>query len=216
MREKRPLEDCRLYTFLDTMYLGERSPLDLAASLCRGGSDIIQVRAKDWPIPRITTLAREIAPITEDAGVHLVINDRVPAADAIPSPFVHLGQEDNEHWGPRALRQVFDEKSGSMVGMSTHNETQCLRSVEAGADYVSIGPVFATPTKPGRPPVTTDLVRWAAANITIPWFAIGGINRNTIGEVLAAGARRICIVSAILDAEDPLAACRHFRSLLVD
>lgn len=84
----------------------------------------------------------------------------------------------------------------------------------AGADYIAIGPVFATGTKPTAKPVTLDYVRWAAANVTVPWFAIGGINLQTLDAVLAAGARRICVVSAILSAPDIVQACANFRNKL--
>jgi thiamine-phosphate pyrophosphorylase len=81
----------------------------------------------------------------------------------------------------------------------------------AGADYIAIGPVYATGTKPTAKAVTLEYVRWAAANVDIPWFAIGGINLSNLDEVLAAGARRICVVSAILNAEDITRACEEFR-----
>ena len=81
----------------------------------------------------------------------------------------------------------------------------------AGAEYIAIGPVYATATKPGVKPVTLDYVRWAAANVKIPWFAIGGINLQNLDEVLKAGARRVCVVSAILNVEDIAATCRQFR-----
>jgi thiamine-phosphate pyrophosphorylase len=83
-----------------------------------------------------------------------------------------------------------------------------------GADYIAIGPVFATGTKPGRAPVTLDYVRWAAANISIPWFAIGGITLENLGDVIGAGARRICVVSAILNVPDVARTCREFKRRL--
>jgi thiamine-phosphate pyrophosphorylase len=86
--------------------------------------------------------------------------------------------------------------------------------MEARADYIAIGPVFATGTKPTAKPVTVEYVRWAKANVTVPWFAIGGINLDTVGEVLAAGAKRICVVSAILNAPDVVKACGEFRKKL--
>jgi thiamine-phosphate pyrophosphorylase len=86
--------------------------------------------------------------------------------------------------------------------------------MEAQADYVAIGPVFATGTKPSAKPVTLEYVRWATANVTVPWFAIGGINLNNLGDVLAAGARRICVVSGILNAADVAHACREFKKKL--
>jgi thiamine-phosphate pyrophosphorylase len=101
-----------------------------------------------------------------------------------------------------------------MLGLSTHAPEQAQRALKAGPDYIAIGPVFATPTKPGRPAATLDYVRWAAANVRLPWFAIGGITLETLDAVLAAGATRICVVSAILNAPDVAKACREFRRRL--
>ena len=95
-----------------------------------------------------------------------------------------------------------------------HAPDQALLALAAGPDYLAIGPVYATPTKPGRPGVTLDYVRWAAAHVTIPWFAIGGITLQNLDEVLAAGAERICVVSAILRAPDIAKACQQFRERL--
>lgn len=100
------------------------------------------------------------------------------------------------------------------IGLSTHAPAQAERAVAAGPAYVAIGPVFATATKPGAAPVTLDYVRWAAANVTIPWFAIGGITLANLDQVLAAGARRICVVSALLLAADLVRACQAFRARL--
>jgi thiamine-phosphate pyrophosphorylase len=96
------------------------------------------------------------------------------------------------------------------VGLSSHAPEQFRRAEEAGADYVAVGPVFPTGTKPGRAAVTLDYVRWAAANARKPWFAIGGITTANLGEVLDAGARRVCVVSAILRSPDVRAATAEF------
>ena len=98
--------------------------------------------------------------------------------------------------------------------MSTHAPDQAQRAIQAGPDYIAIGPVYATGTKPAARPVTLEYVRWAAANVTLPWFAIGGISLRNLDEVLAAGATRICVVSAILDAPDVARACQQFRERL--
>ncbi len=100
------------------------------------------------------------------------------------------------------------------IGLSTHAPAQAERALAAGADYIAIGPVFATGTKPTARPVTLEYVRWAAAHITIPWFAIGGITLQNLGDVLAAGARRVCVVSAILNSNDVAGACRAFNERL--
>ena len=92
---------------------------------------------------------------------------------------------------------------------------QAQRALAAGPDYIAIGPVYATGTKPTAKPVTLEYVRWAAANVTIPWFAIGGVNLQTLDAVLAAGARRVCVVSAILNAPDLVEACHTFKDRLL-
>ena len=151
-------------------------------------------------------MAEAILPVTRRANVGLVINDHLPVAQEVGAEFCHLGQEDLlEHKTPGA-------ECG--IGMSTHAPDQAARAVAAGADYIAIGPVFATGTKPGAKPVTLDYVRWAAARVKIPWFAIGGIQLSNLEDVLAAGARRICAVSAILNADDVAKACAEFRKRL--
>ena len=100
------------------------------------------------------------------------------------------------------------------MGLSTHSPEQAKRALAAGADYVAVGPVYATGTKPAAKPVTLEYVRWAAAKINIPWFAIGGITLENLGDVLAAGAQRVCVVSAILNAPDVVKACAEFRRRL--
>jgi thiamine-phosphate pyrophosphorylase len=200
--------DCRLYTFVDTAYLNGRTPSDLARRLCEGGADIIQLRAKGMGEDDVRRMAETILPITNEAGVRLVINDHPDIATRLGAPCVHLGQEDFFDAGHRRVSEL--GLRGIEIGLSTHAPEQCVRAVEAGADYVAIGPIFATSTKPGRKPVTLDYVRWAAANVRAPWFAIGGINLETLDSVLEAGARRICVVSAILNAADPAAACGRF------
>ncbi|MCS1410260.1 MAG: Thiamine-phosphate synthase [Verrucomicrobia subdivision 3 bacterium] len=210
----RPLADCRLYTFIDTAYLDGRSPVGVTRQLCDGGSDLIQLRAKNLPKAEVRAIVESMAPVTEDAGVHLIINDYPDIAQSLPSPFVHLGQEDFFEHGYSQASDLFPDSPRPMIGLSTHEPSQCQRAIEAGADYVAIGPVYATGTKPTAKPATLNYVRWAAAHVNIPWFAIGGINLETLSEVLSAGARRICIVSAILQHEHPDKACQSIRQLL--
>ena len=214
MPSKRTLADCRLYTFVDTAYLKDRAPADIARQLCDGGSDLIQLRAKGASPEETTQLAEEIAPITERAGVHFVINDHHQIARTLPSPFVHLGQEDFFDAGYVTVSDLFPEVTRPLIGLSTHAPDQCQRAVDAGADYVAIGPVYATGTKPTAKPVTLDYVNWARQHVKIPWFAIGGINLDTLPAVIEAGAQRICVVSAILNSESPERTCQAFRDQL--
>ena len=207
----KPLADCRLYTFIDTAYLHGRAPEIVAQQLCDGGSDLIQLRAKKSTPDDIRRLAEKILPVTRRANVGLVINDHLQIAREIGAEFCHLGQEDFFDAGHKHVSEIQNPKSKIQIGLSTHAPTQAQRAVDAGADYVAIGPVFATGTKPTAKPVTLDYVRWARQNIAVPWFAIGGINLQTLDEVLAAGAQRICVVSAILNSENIAKACGDFR-----
>ncbi|MFN3410367.1 MAG: thiamine phosphate synthase [Limisphaerales bacterium] len=210
----KPLADCRLYAFVDTAYLHGRAPQDVARLLCDGGADLIQLRAKSESPDVVRRLAEALRPITAAAGVWFVVNDHLEVARAVQADFCHLGQEDFFDAGHRHVDEIRRPGETLGIGLSTHAPEQCRRAISAGADYVAIGPVYPTGTKPGARPVTVEYVRWAAAHVEVPWFAIGGINETTLEEVLSAGARRICVVSAILNAPDIAAECRRYRSRL--
>lgn len=208
----KPLAECRLYGFVDTAYLNGRDAADIARQLCDGGADLVQLRAKKSPLEEVRRLAEGILPIVRGAGVWLVINDHLSVAKDVGADFCHLGQEDFFDGGHTHNSEL--DAGPVRIGLSTHAPDQAERALAAGADYIAIGPVYATGTKPGVPPVTLEYVRWAAAHVQVPWFAIGGINLQNVGEVLAAGAQRVCVVSAILNAPDIAAAIRAFRQKL--
>jgi thiamine-phosphate pyrophosphorylase len=210
----KPLSACRLYAFVDTAYLHGRAPEWVAQQLCDGGADLIQLRAKKSSPVEIWRMAEKILPVTRAANVGLVINDQLEIARGVGAEFCHLGQEDFFDAGYKHVSEVGGEKGEVRIGLSTHAPAQAQRAIAAGADYIAIGPVYATGTKPTAKPVTLDYVRWAAANMSVPWFAIGGINLQNLDEVLAAGAKRICVVSAILNAPDIAKACGEFRRKL--
>lgn len=195
------LHQCRLYTFIDTAYLHGRDAVEVARQLCEGGSDIVQLRAKGQSPDEVRQLAEVILPITRAAGVRLAINDYPEIAEGVGAELCHLGQED-----------FFEGAVRSEVpfGLSSHAPEQAQRALAAKPAYLAVGPVFATGTKPGARPVTLDYVRWAAGNVPIPWFAIGGITLDNVDDVLRAGARGICVVSAILNAPDIRGACQAF------
>ena len=171
----------------------------------RGGVDIVQIREKglfDGALLRALELAREV---TSKLGVPLVVNDRPDLAVLCGADFVHLGQDDLPVAAVRGLGL------GLRIGLSTHAPAEIDG---ADAEYIGVGPLFATPTKAGRPAVGLELVRYAAAHARQPWFAIGGIDRTNVAEVVAAGAARIAVVRAIGDAADPEAAARELRLAL--
>ena len=201
----KPLDQCRLYTFVDAAYLRGRDPREMARELCEGGSDLVQLRAKGWNAEQVRAAADAILPITRAANVGLVINDFPEIAKDVGADLCHLGQED-----------YFDANLRSKVpfGLSSHAPEQARRALEAKPAYIAIGPVYATGTKPTAKPVTLDYVQWAAANVKMPWFAIGGITLQNLEELLGAGAQRICVVSAILNAPNVRQACQAFAERL--
>tara|TARA_B100001123_G_scaffold441387_1_gene582457 strand:- start:162 stop:809 length:648 start_codon:yes stop_codon:yes gene_type:complete len=208
----KPIADCRLYAFVDGAYLQGHPPDEIARQLCDGGADIIQLRAKDWSENEVREAATAILPVTRQAEIPLVINDYWPLASELGAEFCHLGQEDFFEKDDDPTPEL--AFPGPQLGLSSHAPDQAQAALEADADYVGVGPVFKTPTKPGRAAVTLDYVRWAAESIDCPWFAIGGITLENLDEVLEAGARRICVVSAILNSPDIVGACQQFRERL--
>lgn len=211
------LRAARLYTFVDTAYLHGRDPAEVARQLCAGGSDLIQVRAKSASPEEVRRLAAAVHTVTSRAGVLLVVNDHPEVAVRVGADICHLGQEDFFDAGHTSV-ETLPGREGTPpalgYGLSSHAPAQAARAMQSGADYVAIGPVYATGTKPEAKPVTLEYVRWAAAHVPVPWFAIGGITLTNLDEVLAAGARRICVVSAILNATDIAGACQAFRQRL--
>jgi thiamine-phosphate pyrophosphorylase len=206
--------ECLLYTFVDTAYLRGRAPTEVAQQLCQGGSDVIQLRAKNCVPEEIRRIGQSILPITERFGVGLVINDFPQIARQVGAVACHLGQEDFFQGGFTQAAQLTGCPPDLKLGLSTHAPGQAERAVRAGPDYIAIGPVYATGTKPSAPPTGLEYVRWAAGHVSIPWFAIGGINLQNLDEVMQAGAKRVCVVSAILNAPDVVGACQAFKKRL--
>lgn len=169
----------------------------------RGGVDMVQVREKELPDRELLRALERARAVTRGLGIPLVVNDRPDLASLCEADFVHVGQDD--------LPVEAARRFGVGVGLSTHSPAEIER---ARADYIGVGPVFATPTKAGRPPVGLELVRHAAAHRTGPWFAIGGVDETNVAEVVAAGARRVAVVRAIGDAADPESAARRLRAAL--
>jgi thiamine-phosphate pyrophosphorylase len=194
-----PAADARLY-----LITAARPDLaEFLEAVARGGVDIVQIREKELPDAELIPVLHEARQVTRRLGVALVVNDRPDLAALIGADFAHVGQDDT----PVDVARRF----GVGVGLSTHAPDEVDA---ADSDYIGVGPVFATPTKPGRPPVGLELVRYAAANARQPWFAIGGIDEANVRAVVAAGAERIAVVRAIGDAADPEAAAASLRTAL--
>ena len=200
------IASCRLYGFIDTAYLAGRQPGAVTQELIAGGVDVIQVRAKEMSHVQRVELARAVVTAAHDVPV--IVNDDVAAARETGAAGVHLGQEDY-------AAVTRDQLTGlSIIGISTHTLAQARQAARDGADYIGVGPVFATGTKPGVPPVGVELVRQYANEIRIPFFAIGGITMQTLDAVLATGATRVAVVSAILNVPDVAAAAKAFKEKL--
>lgn len=207
----KSIHDCLLYGFVDSGYLQGRTPADIAAQLCDGGADIIQLRFKHSSSDEVMQMAESVLPVTRAVGVPLVINDHLDIARKVGAEFCHLGQEDFFDAGHLYVRELAGENLGMGIGLSTHSPAQAERATKAGAAYLGVGPVFPTGTKPSALPVTLRYVEWASMKLDLPWFAIGGITLDNLEEVLAAGARRVCVVSAILNASNITRTCAEFK-----
>lgn len=203
---RRRLERLRLYVIT-----GERGGVEETAAIVEaalaGGADVIQLRKKTMPRAEQEQLARRLRALTRAHDALLIINDHPDLAIAADADGVHLGQDDAD---PRAVRALagFGDR---LIGRSTHSLEQAQAAVAEGADYLGLGPVFATPTKPGRAPVGLELVRAVSAALTIPFVAIGGIDDGSVASVVAAGARAIAVVRAVYDASDPALKARRLR-----
>jgi thiamine-phosphate pyrophosphorylase len=184
----------------------DRSDAVLDGAL-RGGVDIVQLRMKDAGAEAVLAAAERFARLCARHGALFVINDRPDLAAQADADGVHLGQDDIPV--AQARQMVGPDR---LVGLSTHSPAQIDAAVGAGVDYIGVGPVYPTPTKPGRPAVGLDLVGYAARHAPLPFFAIGGIDEANVDAVRAAGAKRIAVVRALTQAEDPeRAAARLLR-----
>jgi len=200
MNRRLRLAVARLYLVLDGAHT---HVLDAAL---RGGVDVVQLRDKELPDGELVRAAEPFRRACDAHGALLVLNDRPDLVDACRADGVHVGQRDVSVADARAL--VGDER---IVGLSIETVDQLDAT---GADYLGVGAVFTTPTKTDAEAAGLDLVHAAAARVTIPWFAIGGIDLENVGDVVAAGAPGIAVVRAIRDADDPEAAARALRAAL--
>jgi thiamine-phosphate pyrophosphorylase len=169
--------------------------------------DIVQLRIKHGSYSEVLATAARFKRVCTEHGALFLLNDSPQLAVEADADGVHLGQEDTPV--PGARQTVGHDR---LVGLSTHTEQQVLEA--DGADYIGVGPIHETPTKPGRPAVGLELVRFAARSARVPFFAIGGIDPDNVGRVCDAGARRVAVVRALTEAPDPKRSARTLRSAL--
>lgn len=193
-------------------YTSEAAAVARAADLLAGGAGLMQLRAKGWEPEQIQTLARQILPLCRAAGVPFILNDFPEMAAELNVDGVHIGQDDGSL---AAARKIMG--AGKIIGRSTHSLEQARAALAEGFDYIGFGPLFPTPTKLGRPGIGLQDIAAMERDVgnRIPAFCIGGIKRTNLREVLAAGARRVVIVSDLLTAADVRGATREACGILL-
>jgi thiamine-phosphate pyrophosphorylase len=187
---------------------GGRALEDVLGAALAGGVDVVQLRDKQATSDELLAGAAVARRLCDEHGALLILNDRPDLVQATGADGCHVGQDDIDV--PEARELAGD---GAIVGQSTHFPGEI--DAAAAADYIGVGPVFSTPTKPGRAAVGLELVRFAGAHAPVPFFAIGGIESANVESVVEAGARRIAVVRAIADAADPRAAAARLRAAIV-
>ena len=212
----KSLRDARLYGILDLAYVAASDLEKVAAELLEGGVGVLQLRAKNADENEIEALGHRLIALTESAGVPLIINDFPQLVPSIGAQGAHVGQDDftvaDARW--RAGRSLAGEVSPPLIGKSTHDFAQAVAAEAEGADYIGFGPLFATPTKPGRPAIGLNEIRRVHETARIPVFCIGGIKLENIEAVIAAGAQRVVIVSGLLQSPDIADYARRVKALL--
>jgi thiamine-phosphate pyrophosphorylase len=202
------LSAAQLYLVCDATPDGSELP-DLLRAAVAGGVDVVQLREKLLPDDELLAVAHATSALCRQLGTLLIVNDRPWVAQKAGADGVHVGQDDmpvaqvRELVGPEML-----------VGLSTHSPRQVDAVDPHLVDYIGVGPIHQTPTKPGRPAVGVELIRYAAAHSPVPFFAIGGLDAGNLAQALDAGARRVCVLRAIAAAEDPQRAARELREAL--
>jgi thiamine-phosphate pyrophosphorylase len=205
LRRER-LRTARLYLCCDARPGGE-DPEPLLAAALRGGVDIVQLREKSLPRREIELAAQTFRRLCDNHSALFIVNDDPDLARSCDADGVHVGQDDLAATEARALLGA-----DAIIGLSTHSEEQIAASAGAPVDYISVGPIWETPTKQGRPAVGLELISHAAANAPHPFFAIGGIDSSNVVAVVEAGARRLCVVRAVRDAQNPTGAAEGLRA----
>jgi thiamine-phosphate pyrophosphorylase len=232
--------EARLYCILDLGYTPESRAEEVTRSLLAGGADILQLRAKNHDLATIERVARKLLPICRAAGIPFILNDHPALAASIDADGVHIGQGDGTLLEARALAMErgihpapdrgihsglhsFIHPSSSstpnpprpfIIGRSTHSLDQARAALAEGFDYIGFGPLFPTPTKAGRPAIGLQDIATMEREVgaRIPAFCIGGITPETLPQVISAGARRVVVVSALLQAPEIAQATKTIKA----
>jgi thiamine-phosphate pyrophosphorylase len=214
------LARARLYAIVDTGYVEPGRVPHVAEQLVQGGVDLFQLRAKKLPLAAIAELGKKMRAIIPSDGPSaclFILNDHPELVSEIGADGIHVGQDDLSVAEARTRAGARAQAGAEViVGKSTHSLNQAIAAEKEGANYIGVGPIYATPTKPDYVPVGPALIGQVrdALAAGMPQFCIGGINEQTLPEVLAAGALRVVIVSALLQSRDIPAYCRRVRERL--
>lgn len=201
----------QLYVILDRAAAGTRDLRVLAQAAIQGGADVLQWRDKTASAAALLADLRQLLPLTREAGIPLIVNDHADVAAEAEADGVHLGQDDLPL---QAARKLLGPKR--LIGKSTHSLAQAQAAAAEGADYLGVGPIFPTPTKPAYGSVGLGLIAQVRAQVRVPQVCIGGIDARTLPEALAAGARCVAVVRAVCAAADPQAAAAQLKRMMRD
>ena len=207
--KKKLLKESRLYVIVDKKVSGARPIFNIVSKIKDLGADIIQLRDKESKKESILKEAYRLRKLLTNTRTLFIINDCIDIAKLVDSDGIHLGQNDLPL---ETARQLLGKDK--IIGISCHNLNQAIEAQRNGADYISIGPVFSTPTKPEYKAVGLDLIRKVKKAVHIPFFIIGGINENNINDILSLGIKRAAICRAICRAKDIPFAIKKFSNIL--
>ncbi len=210
MKTKKIIEERSLYVITDQTAQRGRSYFEVLREAIRGGAEIVQLRDREATDEALIPFGKELRKICDRAGSLLIVNERIDLAKAIGADGLHIGQDDLSL--AQARKKIGPDR---VIGVSTHNMLQAKRAYEEGADYIGVGPIFKTPTKPDYPPVGLSLIREVRKKITLPFFAIGGIDLSNMEQVLRAGAYGVAVVRAVVAQDDIYGAAQQLKSVLL-
>jgi thiamine-phosphate pyrophosphorylase len=199
-----------VYVITDRSIVGNRSLFDVVRAAIRGGATLVQLREKEAPTDEIIAIGRTLHQITREAGIPLIVNDRADVALELDAEGLHIGQQDLSP--PEARRLIGPHR---ILGMSAETVEQALQAEHSGADYLGVGDVYGTRSKPDAGnPIGLDGLAAIARAVTLPIVAIGGITLDNTAAIIRSGADGVSVISAVMAAPDPEAAARHLRRVV--